>query len=346
MSDKINLGIEVHDFQNGGITENIPLRNLKGNVLISGSDRSEKTALLSHVLNQFHTDFPDVGVLLIKLASSKNTYLYHLDKVYEFGDPELIIPYFTGQKFTEVNRDQFTRYMNAIFGFHFEMRIVISILSRHYKRGRLPGSIVDFLEDLKICLKENPYSEEFNESNFKSFDDAIEIFEEDPILERTLSIPLKFPEWLNCWRNGGKICIDLSKCDIFYQKILTTIILQAIKNCIDMNNSSDPKGIVVIEDADNALEKPPHEEYRRNYEINKELCKKIEEENYFLTKEQIENAFGDKNHLMNVQLEEVYDNLICNEYRYRNIALITVCEDSSKIYDFICRHAQIKINME
>jgi len=346
MSDKINLGIEVHDFRNGVVTENIPLSNLKGNLLISGGARSERIVLLSHVLNQFHAEFPDIGVLLIQLGSNEDTYLYNLDKVYEYGDPELIIPYFTGEEFTEVNRDQFTRYISAIFGFHFEMRVVISILTRHYKRGRLPGSIVDFLEDLKRSLIKNPYSEEFNESNLKSFDKAIEIFEEDPILERTISIPLRVPEWLSRWRNGEKICIDLSKCDIQHQRLLVTIIVQAIKNTVNMNNSSNPTGIVVIEDADYVLKKPPHDEYRRNYEINREHCRKIEEENYFLTKEQIEKAFGDNNHLMNVQLEELYYNLICNEYRYRNIALITVCEDPSKIYRCVSSHSQIRLRVE
>jgi len=345
MSDKINLGIKVHDFEIGGVSENIPLNNFKGNLLISGGARIDRTALLSHVFNQFHAEFPDIGVLLIQLGSSEDTYLYNLDKTYEYGDPELIIPYFSGGKFTEVNRDQFTRYINAIFGFHFEMRVVISILTRHYKRGRLPGSMVDFLEDLKKYLIKNPYSEEFNESNLRSFDKAIEIFEEDPILERTVSIPLKLPEWLSLWSNGGKICIDLSKCDLYYQKLLVTIILQAIKNYIDMNNSSNPIGIVVIEDADNVLKKPPHDEYKRNYEINRDYCRKIEEENYFLTKEQIEEVFGDNN-LMNVQLEEVNYHLICDEFRYRNIALITVCQDPTNIYDFISSHSQIKINVE
>ena len=344
MSDKINLGIEVHDFRNGVVTENIPLSNLKGNLLISGGARSERTALLSHVLNQFHSEFSDIGVVLIQLGSNEDTYLYNLDKVYEYGDPELIIPYFTGEKFTEVNRDQFTRYINAIFGFHFEMRIVISILSHHYRKGRLPGSIVDFLEDLKRCLIKNPYSEEFNESNIRSFDKAIEIFEEDPILERTVSIPLRIPEWLSLWRNGAKICIDLSSCSIYHQKILVTIILQAINNYIDINNSSDLTGIVVIEDADNVLKRPPHEEYRRNYDLNREYCRQIEEENYFLTKEQIEEAFGENN-LMNVQLEEVYYHLICDEFRYRNIALITVCDDPARIYDFISSHSQIRIEV-
>jgi len=345
VSVKINLGKEIHDFENGVITENIPLKAFKGNLLISGGARNERTALLSHVTNQFYGEFPDIGVLLIQLGSSEDTYLYNLDKTYEYGDPELIIPYFAGEKFTEVNRDQFTRYINAIFGFHFEMRIVISILTHHYRRGRLPGSIVDFLEDLKRCLMKNPYSEEFNESNLRSFDKAIEIFEEDPILERTVSIPLRIPDWLSYWRNGGKICIDLSSCSIYHQKILVTIILQAIKNYIDINNSSNPTGIVVIEDADNALKKPPHEEYRRNYEVNREYCRKIEEENYFLTREQIEEAFGDNN-LMNVQLEEVCYHLVSSEYRYRNIALITVCEDPANIYDFISSHSQIELNIE
>jgi hypothetical protein len=107
-----------------------------------------------------------------------------------------------------------------------------------------------------------------------------------------------------------------------------------------MNESPDPTGIVVIGDADDVLKKPPHDEYRRNYEKNREYCKKIEEENYFLTKEQIEEAFGENN-LMNVQLEQVYYDLICTEYRYRNIALFTECEDPSEIYDFIHRHSQI-----
>jgi len=233
MSDKINLGIEVHDFRNGVVTENIPLSNLKGNLLISGGARGERTALLSHVLNQIHAEFPDIGVLLIQLGSNEDTYLYNLDKVYEYGDPELIIPYFAGEEFTEVNREQFTRYINAIFGFHFEMRVVISILTRHYKRGSLPGSIVDFLEDLKRSLIKNPYSEEFTESNLRSFDKAIEIFEEDPILERAISIPLRIPEWLRLWRNGEKICIDLSKCDIQHQKLLVTIIVQAIEEIMN-----------------------------------------------------------------------------------------------------------------
>lgn len=125
---------------------------------------------------------------------------------------------------------------------------------------------------------------------------------------------------------------------------MTFLIFQAIKNYIDINNSSNPTGIVVIEDADNALKKPPHEEYRRNYEINREYCRKIEEENYFLTKEQIEEAFGDNN-LMNVQLEDVYYHLICVEFRYRNIALITVCDDPARIYDFISSHSQIRIEV-
>ena len=111
------------------------------------------------------------------------------------------------------------------------------------------------------------------------------------------------------------------------------------------NNSSEPTGIIVIEDADNVFEKPPHDEYSKNYETNKEYYRKIEEEAYILTKEQIEEIFGDDNYLMNIQLEQVCYNLIQNEFRYRNISLITVCEDPSNGYNSISSHSQIKLNV-
>ena len=57
MSYKIILGIEIHDFENGRVTEDIPLNNIKDNLLISGGTRVERTTLLSHILNKFNIKF-------------------------------------------------------------------------------------------------------------------------------------------------------------------------------------------------------------------------------------------------------------------------------------------------
>jgi len=345
VSAKINLGIEIHDIENGGVTENIPFKNFKGNLLISGGARCERTAILSNIMNQFYTEFPDIGVLLIQLGSSEDTYLYHLDKVYEYGDPELIIPYSPSQQFNAVIRERFMRHLNAIFGFHYEMKFVIANLYRHYKSGGLPSSIVDFLEGLKAYLIKHPYSEEFTESNVGSIEKVVDIFQEDPILERTLWVPLDVPEWLKQWSKGEKICMDLSECNTYQKKLLIFLIAQAVNNYIDFNNSISPTGIVVIEDVDNVLERPPYDEYSKNYEANKEYSRKIKEENYVLTKEQIEKVFGDSNYLMNVQLDQVFYDLIQKEFRYRNISLFTVCEDPLKVYSTISSQSQIKLNI-
>ncbi len=243
VSEKINLGVKVRGFEDRMVTENIPLKYFKNNFLISGGVRNERTALLSHVLNQFYAEFPDIGVLLIQLGSNEDTYLYHLDKVYEYGDTELVIPYSTGQQFNEVIRERFMRYLTAIFGFHYEMKFVIANLSRHYKSGGLPSSIVDFLEDLKEYLIKNHYSEDFTKSNVASIEKTIEIFEEDPVLESTVSIPLEvIPEWLSLWGKGEKVCIDLTNCSIYHQKLLVTLITQAINIYIDINDSHIPTG--------------------------------------------------------------------------------------------------------
>jgi len=61
----------------------------KYKLLISGGSRNERTGLLSHVLNQFYATLPDIGVLLIQLGTNEDTYLYQLDRVFEYGTPEL-----------------------------------------------------------------------------------------------------------------------------------------------------------------------------------------------------------------------------------------------------------------
>ena len=133
MSLRINLGSSVYDYSSGLEIENIPLEYFKYNILITGKDQIEKSALLSHILNQFYTKVSNIGVLLIKLNSNEDTNLYHLDKVYEYGNQNLEIPYFSGNALSEVNREQFERFINAIFGFHFEMRIVIGCVLMQYK---------------------------------------------------------------------------------------------------------------------------------------------------------------------------------------------------------------------
>ena len=52
MSVKINLGYEVRDFEKGIFVEDIPLKQLKYNLLISGGKITERSAALSHILNQ------------------------------------------------------------------------------------------------------------------------------------------------------------------------------------------------------------------------------------------------------------------------------------------------------
>lgn len=248
MAIKINLGVDVHDFSSNMRTENIPLEQFKYNLLIWGKDRSEKIALLSHILNQLHTRVPKVGVLLIRLDAHEDSNLFYLDETYEYGDSDLIIPYFFEQEQDEGNREQFENFINAIFGFHFEMRIVIGCVLLNYKVGEFPSSFVDFLEDVKVYLISNPYSEDFTQSNIKSVEKAIELLRDDPILERTLWISLQLPEWLKLWNEGKTVCIDLPQCDLYYQRLLVALILQIVKNYVPHNNSDLPVGVIAIED--------------------------------------------------------------------------------------------------
>lgn len=57
----------------------------------------------------------------------------------------------------------------------------------------------------------------------------------------------------------------------------------------------------------------------------------------------IEGLYEDPNYLFNIQFESVFRDLIVNEFRYRNISLITVCEDMYKIYKFLNSSSKIKV---
>ena len=334
MSVKINLGCEVKDIEKGMLVENIPLKQFKYNLLISGRDANERNAVLSHILNQIYMSAPDIGVLLIKLGSNK------------YEDLDLEIPYFLEHGFSDVNREQLINCINAIFGFHFEMKWIMRIVIKHYKLGRFPSSLVDFLEDVKKCLIDHPYDKEFTESNIRCIEKAIEFVQEGPALERTLWIPSDLPEWIKLWSEGKKLCIDLSSCDSHYQKILVALLFQILRNFTPSREADMPTGIVAVEDADDVLEEPPHDYYRDIYNTNREYYNWYKERNYFQTKEQIEEAFGDPNYLFNVQLESFLRSLIIDEFRYRTISLITTCEDESKIYEFLDSVFSIELSLE
>jgi len=345
MSIRINLGYSALDYNSGLETENIPLEDFKYNILVSGKDQIEKSALLSHILNQLYTRASNIGVLLIKLKSNEDTKLYHLDKVYEYGNRDLEIPYFFGNALNEVNREHFERFINAVFGFHFEMKIIMGCVLRQYRIGKFPNSIINFLTDVKDYLLKKPYSEDFNESNVRSIEKAIDLIQEDPILERTLWMYLDTPRWLRLWREGKKISIDLSECDLHHQKILIPLLFQVIKEFMPVKNSNLPVGIIILEDSDNLLKKPPHEDYKRNYSINRAYYQKCEQESYFLTKEQLEKVYGDKGYLNNVQLEDVFTDLVFDELNDRGISFITTCKDPFKIYDYYKNHSQLRITI-
>ncbi|MFX0022084.1 MAG: hypothetical protein ACFE9S_07135 [Candidatus Hermodarchaeota archaeon] len=55
MGVRINLGKELNYYNCGLEIENIPFELLKSNLLISGVEQAERTALLSHILNQLYT---------------------------------------------------------------------------------------------------------------------------------------------------------------------------------------------------------------------------------------------------------------------------------------------------
>lgn len=119
--------------------------------------------------------------------------------------------------------------------------------------------------------------------------------------------------------------------------MLAAFILQVLKNHIPLQHSKMPVGIVAIDDIDLLFKLPPFEEYRRTYAKHSSYWNYKRERNYFLTKKQIEQAYGDKRYLSKVQFYGYYTRIFEDELRCRNIALIAVCESFRKRLELMIR---------
>ena len=67
----------------------LPLEEFAHNVLIAGESESDKTAMLSIILNHFTTQAPEVGIIYFTFDKGFDKTSIDFDYSYEYGSPGL-----------------------------------------------------------------------------------------------------------------------------------------------------------------------------------------------------------------------------------------------------------------
>ena len=102
-------------------------------------------------------------------------------------------------------------------------------------------------------------------------------------------------------------------------------------------------GVVIINDASEIFASVPWEQYLAHYNQKRDHWRYIKDQNLFLTKEQIIEAYGEPSILFKRQLEMYYRDLLLDEFRFRNITLFTGTDDKKTIHDYISSLSQVRL---
>ena len=314
------------------------------NVLIESEHSKERHNLMIDLLAQMEERLPPFSTLYINLNPKVECPGMFVAK-FTYGSLNLNIPYIHDLR--DDSRDRFSRCFNAIFNFHHELQIVMEIVYSNCTQRGFPTSIIGFLELMHTYLKDKPYDKEFTESLLKNINEAIDLFESDNVLEKTFRASTSLPDWVTLWREKQNVWIDLSGCKPLIQKMLIPVIflnlLRSTNHYGPSENYWHLNGVVIINEADKIFASVPWERYKARYNQRKQYWEHLKYLNLFLTKEQMVEAYGEPAIFFKSQLETYYNDLLRNEFRFRNIMLFTGTRDEKKVQDFISGYSQVRI---
>jgi len=322
-----------------------PLTNHKiiKNVLIESENSGERYNLMIDLLTQMERSLPSFSTLYINL-NPKVECSESFTAKFAYGSMELSVPYI--HDLGNDSRDRFSKCFNAIFNFHPELQIIMDIIYSNCKKRGFPISIIGFLDLMYTYLEEKPYDDEFTKSLLNNIKDAIDLCKSDNSLEQIFRVRTSDPDWLALWRNKQKVWIDLSGCKPLIQRMLIPVIFLNLLRSTDHyglpENYWHLNGVVMINNADQVFASVPWEQYRECYSQRRYHWDYIQEQNWFLTKEQIVEAYGEPSILFKSQLEMYHRHLLLDEFRFRNITLFTGTGDENAIHNFISSLSQVR----
>lgn len=256
--DHIWIGKHIH---NGIVDVNnsmVPLNNFVQSVIIGGQPQTGKTRFLGHISREFYTKAPKIGVLYLNLGKGEQNNIYKSDKVLKYGDSDLRIPYYVNGGYEKKSLQECASYLIACLGLGDPIdRLMYNVAKSFIQtNGDMPGSIANLFRGLKKWYLKHKYHEEYQTNILNAIDNrALSLFP-DPTLEITLKYESsKIPQWYQDLREGKKIFVDLSMCNIYIKMLLSNAIFQIIRTLTPDFDVGELQLLIVIDEAHQILEK-------------------------------------------------------------------------------------------
>ena len=281
-------------------------------MFIGGVSGAGKTSEICQIQKEFYDKCPEVGILTAYLGDKRNQdRFYKSDIVLRYG--EFGAPYFVkGPDIRQCIFDTAT-YLAAVVGIRIAETNLINVM-QSFGADNMPIQLGELYGGLIEWFDTHPYHDKFQKDITQLIKDRVYRVLGDPILQKTVQLTPELPFWYDAWKEGKKVFLDMSTCNIDAKRLIMNNIFQMVKALAPrVSDTNRLLNLIVIDEAHQILERGKFSKY-----------------------------YYDLDAIAREQLEQVFKNLL-NEFRSRGLAFIIADQTPHILFDDVATSPSLKI---
>jgi hypothetical protein len=258
----------------------IPIDHFAKSVIIGGKPGTGKTYLLRQMSIEFYDKAPEIGVLYLNFGKGNQEKFYKTDRTIKYGDKDFIVPYWVEGEYLDKSLQETATYLTTSLGLGEPIDKILKTVMEAFRsvNGCLPDSLTTLFKGLRKWYIEHKYHEKYQTNILTAIDNRVLSLLSEKGVENTLKLTkISIPQWFKDWRNGKKIMLDISMCNIYLKLLIANAIFQMVRSLTPDFDVGRLQHLITIDEAQQLFEIP------KDYFTNTDA---------YITKEQLENIFN------------------------------------------------------
>jgi len=257
----------------------IPIDHFSKSVVIGGQPGTGKTQLIKQMSIEFYDKFPKIGILYLNFGKGNQEEFYKTDRTIKYGDNDFRVPYFVEGDYLDKGLQETATYLTASLGLREPVdKILKNVMDSFLKvNGSLPGSLTTLFKGLRKWYMEHEYHEKYQTNILTAIENRVLSLLSESSVEIMLKLIPKntVPKWFKDWRNGKKIMLDISMCNIYVKLLIANAIFQLVRSLTPDYEVGKLQHLIVIDEAHQILERSREQFTNNDFYIAKEQLEKI-----------------------------------------------------------------------
>jgi hypothetical protein len=189
------------------------------------------------------------------------------------------VPYFVEGDYLDKGLQETATYLTASLGLREPVdKILKNVMDSFIKvNGGLPDSLTTLFKGLRKWYMEHEYHEKYQTNILTAIENRVLSLLSESGVEIMLKLIPKntIPRWFKDWRNGKKIMLDISMCNMYVKLLIANAIFQLVRSLTPDYEVGKLQHLIVIDEAHQILERSRDQFTNNDFYIAKEQLEKI-----------------------------------------------------------------------